>query len=168
MIDLIWSIIHPQLTYTLEAGMATARDQADSEVGPLCTRSGIYSSMLTNRLDDPQLPELEHVTVGLVLELAQFKDNHIQFSFKDTYQWIKCLFGSKWPDSCPPTSQAVAKSIERLAVRYSKMKKTPKSVSLREDKISEFLRMISYFRCSDSRKVKLFISVQPNHMLRSE
>lgn len=114
--------------------MATAIDTND--VGPLCMKSGISSSMLLH--NDP-LPELESISHGLVLELSHFKDGHIQCSFKDFYQWIKCLFGKKWPD-CPPTSQAVARSIERLLERYSKLKKTPKRIAERDTMISEFLQ----------------------------
>jgi len=90
-----------------------------SEVGPECTKHDIKSSML---LSDCDLPELESVTNGLILELVRFKERHSQCTFRKLFKWIKDLFGTKWPEQAP-NQQAVIQSIKRLSAGLSKLKK---------------------------------------------
>ena len=59
----------------------------------------------------------------MVLELTRFKDLHSQCNFKTLYDWLKDLFGLKWPQKEAPTSHAVAKGNERLRAQLRNLKK---------------------------------------------
>ena len=60
------------------------------------------------------------VTNGLVLELIRFKDCHPQCTFKVLHAWIKALYGKTWPDEGAPTTQAIIRSVARLAACFTK------------------------------------------------
>lgn len=106
------------------------------DVGPKCTQMGITSELLLTRAS--HLLEVEPITNEMVLELAAFKDKY-QCTFKMLHQWIKELFGKRWPEKAP-TCQAIIKSVERLRARLSKLKKVPTAFEGKEEKILELLQ----------------------------
>ena len=75
----------------------------------------------------------------MVLELTRFKDLHSQCNFKTLYDWLKDLFGLKWPQKEAPTSHAVAKGIERLRAQLRNLKKRHTSAE-KDQLIAEFLQ----------------------------
>ena len=61
-----------------------------------------------------QLPEVDIVSNGLILELLRFKDRHAQCTFKILYSWLQDIYGKNWSHESPPTSKAITKSVRRL------------------------------------------------------
>ena len=92
------------------------------------------------------LPETEMVTNGLMIELSKFKDNHGQCTSSMLHSWIKDLFGKNWPQTSPPTTQAIVNSVDRLIAKYRKLQKQHSSIK-KEEIISSFFEIIST-RCS--------------------
>ena len=63
------------------------------------------------------LPELDVVTNQLVLELATVKDKHYQCTFYIFRQWLRKLFGRRWPEQAP-TPQAITRSVVGLRITH--------------------------------------------------
>ena len=114
--------------------MACAQGDLEA-IGPESTRYGITSTMLLSC----NLFEINVITNKLVLELTRFKDLHSQCNFKTLYDWLKDLFGLKWPQKEAPTSHAVAKGIERLRAQLRNLKKRHTSAE-KDQLIAEFLQ----------------------------
>ena len=97
-----------------------------------------YSSSLLSYSIHPvvQLPEVDIVSNGLILELLRFKDRHAQCTFKILYSWLQDLYGKNWPHKSPPNSKAITKSVRRLMEIFQKLKKEKDC----EDNISKFLK----------------------------
>ena len=86
-----------------------------------------------------RLPETEMVTNGLIIELSKFKDNHGQCTSSMLHSWIKDLFGKNWPQTSPPTTQAIVNSVDRLIAKYRKLQKQHSSIK-KEEIISSFFQ----------------------------
>lgn len=112
--------------------MASALD-----VGPECAKNGISSLMLLSC--EYSFPELSTVANELVLELLSFKNKHCQCTFITVHQWLKKLFGERWPEQAP-THQAIRRSVERLSARLARLKKQPSAGEGREESIYKFLQ----------------------------
>ncbi len=95
---------------------------------------GIQPSMLL--ANNP--PEVPFVTNQLVLELFKFKDQH-GCTVKQVNEWIKKLFGSRWPEQQGPSYQATTRSIFRLRAKFDKLRKQSAS-SEKEASIAEFFQ----------------------------
>ena len=58
--------------------------------------------------------------------------------------WLKDLYGSNWPEAQGPTHKAIAKSIERLKAKLTKLKKrchdSPVAISEKNEAIVMFLQ----------------------------
>ena len=110
--------------------------------GKECTQNGITGPMLLSYVSPTSaanLPEVETITNGLLLELVRFKDQHLQCTLKTLYRWMKDLYGKRWPQEEAPTSFAINKSIERLSAKLSKLKKQHTSLE-KDDSLSKFLQ----------------------------
>ena len=120
--------------------MACALD-IGKEVGPESIRNGITAEKLLSYCDNgsTHLLEINAVTNKLVIELAGFKDLHPDCSFKTLCEWLKDLFGVKWPKDEAPTSQAILKSLERLRAQLRNLKKGYTSAQ-KDQLIAEFLQ----------------------------
>ena len=117
---------------------------AYADLGPICIANGINSSMLLSfTFNVPtkcaSLPEVAVITNELVLDLLRFKDHHPQCTFRTFYEWVKYIYGKKWPDTEAPTCQAITRSISRLTAHLSKLKKQDHSPE-KVKSISEFLQ----------------------------
>ena len=55
--------------------------------------------------------------------LVKFKNLHPKCTFNVVYRWIRDINGEKWPLPDSPTCQAIVRSIDRLPLRFSKLKK---------------------------------------------
>ena len=112
------------------------------DVGPECSKHGITLSMLlavATSSATASLPELDVVTNQLVLELATVKDKHYQCTFYIFRQWLRKLFGRRWPEQAP-TPQAITRSVKRLLERLHKMKKQPTSSNERGNNLADLLQ----------------------------
>ena len=115
----------------------------DSEYPGLeCMKYGIKTSLLLSSAMTNScvgaFPEID-VSNKLVLELASFKNKHHQLTLKSVHCWLKHLYGKRWPKEAP-SYKAIAKSIERLSARLSRLKKQHTGSDQRDEKISEFLQ----------------------------
>ena len=145
-----------------------------NNLGPQCTVYGITSLALLSYASPISyvqvLPEAEQVTNEIVLELVKFKDMHSQCTYRTLYDWIKALYGTKWPLEEAPTPQTITKSIERLGARFSKVKKQHNG-SMKDVTISEFLEQeyvlprLGYFkgRVLQFSPVRKPASLKDNH-----
>lgn len=82
--------------------------------------------------------EVSTVTNQLMLELSRLKDATPRCSFSMLLDWLRKIYGSRWPTESPPTLQAVTKSIERLKAKHSKLKKI-RDVNRRESEVTSWL-----------------------------
>ena len=84
------------------------------------------------------------------------------------HDWIKALYGTKWPLEEAPTPQAITKSIERLGARFSRVKKqhngSMKDVTISPNFLSRNTRL-GYFkgRVLQFSPVRKPASLKDNH-----
>lgn len=69
------------------------------------------------------LKEISTVTNEIILELAKLKYENPSVTFAIFYQWVRDLYGDRWPQHDSPTRQAVTRSVSRLKAQFEKLKK---------------------------------------------
>ena len=104
-------------------------------------QSGITSSKLLSyeTLNISHLQELPGIPNGLVIELLLYKDRNSFCSFKTLQAWIRDIYGKRWPTTEAPSPTAIAKSIERLKAKLTKLRKQHNSIE-KQERISSFLQ----------------------------
>lgn len=95
--------------------------------------------MLLSHLRSRPLPSISSISNELILDLFKLKCEHSAVTYKDVYQWIKEIYGEKWPEPESPTWQAIVRCVTRLNARLAKIRKQHTSVK-KERLMSEFLQ----------------------------
>ena len=90
---------------------------ASTELGPACAKAGLTGAVLLSYVPSAvgsgsRVCEVSQVSNRLLIELLQFKDQHIYRTMYRWY-WLQDLFGENCPTAEAPTLQAFTKSIER-------------------------------------------------------
>ena len=106
-------------------------------LGSECAKYGLTSSDILGG----RVKEIPNVTNQLILELLRFKDATPSCSYRMLFDWLKMIYGSRWPHENAPTLAAVTKSIERLKRQHDKLKKKRDSKAKRVE-ISDFLQEV--------------------------
>lgn len=135
--------------------------------GKECAQNGITGPMLLSYVSPTSaanLPEVETIMNGLLLELVRFKDQHSQCTLKTLYGWTKDLYGKRWPQEEAPTSFAINKSIERLSARLSKLKKQHISFK-KDDSLQNSSNRNTFCQTQDYAGVGYYISVLQRNRL---
>lgn len=108
-------------------------------ISPKLAECDITRSMLVQASPNG-IPELVVVTNGIVLELADFRNQNSNSCTQQLlYEWIIQIYGSNWPRPDSPTCQAIVKSIDRLMAKRQKIRKMHSSPK-KDDEISQFLQ----------------------------
>lgn len=100
---------------------------------------GLSESMLLSYPRSHALPSISPIVNGLILDLFELKCEHSGVTYKVFHQWVKEIYGEKWPEPESPTSQAIVRCVTRLTARQARIRKQHTSVE-KERLMSEFLQ----------------------------
>lgn len=106
-------------------------------LGPECAKYRLTSQDILAG----HIKEIPFVTNQLIIELLKFKDATPNCSYKMLLNWLKMIYGSRWPQENSPTLAAVTKSIERLKAQHFILKKK-RDCQAKQVELSHFLQEV--------------------------